>query len=120
MEYTSRTIRRTIISPYTGRHIARSSSRVFNALATIEYRFKDFTVTVSDVPVRWDEEQQRQFIAGQVGIDISRRLQDIEYAIERRRLTDRIEENMARVAELSKKLEILREEMRRFESAGSN
>jgi len=85
MRYTTGTIDRKIVGPYTGKHIAGTSERVFDAVATIEYRCDGFTITVSSVPVHWDEEQQRQYISGNVGIAMNRRVQEIAAMLQRQR-----------------------------------
>ncbi|MDQ2785315.1 MAG: hypothetical protein M3Y58_09980 [Chloroflexota bacterium] len=85
MRYTTETIDRKIVGQYTGKHIAGTSERVFDAAAMIEYRFDGFIITVSRVPVHWDEEQQRQYISGKVGIEMNRRVQEIAAMLQRQR-----------------------------------
>ncbi len=66
-------------------HIAGTSEHVFDAVATIEYRFDEFAIMVSGVPVHWDEERQRQYISGKVGIEINRKVKEIAAMLQRRR-----------------------------------
>lgn len=85
MHYTTETIDRKIRGPYTGKHIAGTSKHVFDAVATIDYRFDGFIITVADVPVHWDEERQRQYISGTVGIEMNRKVKALAAMIKRRR-----------------------------------
>lgn len=85
MRYTTETIDRKIVGPYIGKHIAGTSEHVLDAFATIEYRFDGFTIAVSRVPVHWDEEQQRQYISGKVGVAMNRRVKELAAMLQRQR-----------------------------------
>jgi len=85
MRYTTETIDRKIVGPYTGKHIAGTSERVFDAIATIQYRFDGFSITVSSVPVHWDEVQQRQYLSGKVGIEMNRRVKELAAILQHQR-----------------------------------
>lgn len=108
MKYTAETVARKILGPYTGRRIAGTSEHVFDALATIEYRFDGFTVTISDIPVRWDVEHKRQFISGKDGVEMHRKLEDLDYLFQRQQLEKQIESNQ-------RKLERLRAEQQQLD-----
>jgi hypothetical protein len=85
MHYTTETIDRKILGPYTGKHIAGTSEHVFDSIATIDYRFDGFVITVADVPVHWDEERQRQYISGTFGIEMNRKVKELAAMLQRRR-----------------------------------
>jgi hypothetical protein len=85
MHYTTETIDRKILGPYTGKHIAGTSEYVFDAVATIDYRFDGFVITVADVPVHWDEERQRQYISGTFGIEVNRKVKALAAMLQRQR-----------------------------------
>lgn len=85
MHYTTQTIERKILGRYKGKHIAGTSARLFDAIATIDYRFDGFVITVSDVPVHWDEERQRQYISGMVGIEMNRKVKEVAAMLQRQR-----------------------------------
>lgn len=85
MHYTTETIDRKILGPYIGKHIAGTSEYVFDAVATIDYRFDEFVITVSGVSVHWDEERQRQYISGKFGIEMNRKVKELAAMLQRRR-----------------------------------
>ena len=83
MHYTTETTDRKILGPYTGKHIAGTSENVFDAVATIDYRFDGFVITVTNIPVRWDEEYQRQYISGKFGIEMNRKVKELAAMLQR-------------------------------------
>ena len=87
MHYTTETIDRKIVGPYTGKHIAGTSEHVFDAVATIDYRFEGVVITVADVPVHWDAERQRQYISGTFGIAVNRKVKELAAMLQRQRAT---------------------------------
>ena len=68
MRYTTETIERKVVGPHAGKRIAGASDDMWDVLLTIRYIFDTFTITVTNIPARWDRERDRQYINGTDGL----------------------------------------------------
>jgi hypothetical protein len=74
MRYTSETIKREVVEPFTGKRFSSMSGDVVDALLTVEYRFEGFTITVAGIPARWDRATGAEYVTGKVGRAVNERV----------------------------------------------
>ena len=77
------TVERHVIGPYRGRHIAGTSEAVVEVSATVECRFDDCVIRVTDVSAHYDPESGRQYVDAKVGVAIVRKVKETAATLHR-------------------------------------
>lgn len=87
MKYTTETVDRIVLGPYTGRRYGGMSDDVVLARLTVAYRFAGFDILVKDVPAKWDRHTGAEYITGRIGRDIYERVERIARSLRSRQTT---------------------------------
>lgn len=90
MRYTSETIERQVVRPFTGKRFSSMSSDVVDALLTVEYRFEGFTITIRGIPARWDRNTGAEYVTGKVGREVNARVTTLAAIMEKHHLLEQV------------------------------
>lgn len=85
MRYTSKTIEREVVGPFTGKRFPSMSDDVVDALLTIEHRFEGFTITIRSIAARWDRTTGAEYVTGKVGREVNERVTTLAAILEGQR-----------------------------------
>jgi hypothetical protein len=73
-----------VVGPYQGKRISGTSHDIVEVIIATCYDFGDFSVSVSDIPARLDQETGSYYLRGPVALRINNKVNEIIEAVRRK------------------------------------
>ena len=73
-----------VVGPYQGRRISGTSAHVDEVIITTLYDFGDFSIYVTDIPARLDQETGSHYLRGPVALRLNNKVNEIIEEVRRK------------------------------------